>query len=1553
MPTSGTIKRFSATLDPSNLSKQLLNSERNQPGTDESEYEDCEEIFETDDKDQALTDSDLDRNSNEDDDVDPDYLDSEKRNNSLSAYSGSSFIKLKRFQSLNKSLILKGSHLIEKDSRQRATRRKLNTFSLLEKLRQSNENMSQKIANVAKPLTNSTVGLTKLLPFRKNSQSHNSPDLTIHDNIEQRAFLKSGTSEDSAQHKSATSSVVSSSNSSQPALANSSSSGQKRRRDKSQSASLDDALSIIEEKFDDDDNSQSIDGSTKAPNVRLRLLSGGKQSRQITRGDEVDLDDESESSNHRPIGRTLSTSSTHDDDIDEALSSSTLEAKSITTQPDLISSSSLSTSNNTDETIKLKEETILQSIAKQKLTTQSSAPIPSKPESTGLRRSDSDIAQISPKQKELNNGIQSSLHRSESSYSTHNQDSLSNLSKRSSPDSKQQQSTSSQKVQGTSTNFIQSVRAVKAQQHLLQNMIKHQNQNLLASSSIKAKNAFMYPNRVYQSEYPFVTLKKYPDKMVQCTGGVVSVHSVKLLDHIINDEESETRDIWWTEIRKEIRSHAKALNCNTILGYSETSKVLDDVCVLSACGTAAILKPIENQQTSSNKNERLNQFSQTLKVPRVSASPPPARSSMPSPHDLVETQPATDELDFNSQNVNQNSLYNSPSQLIPGIFTVGDNCTEQIDCSFCHTPLVCADSINSLANCTICESSKVPDVLLLTIEPPENLNIVSGGTLVQARVCRAKRDWRGESSAKEIGDALPFLEYELHRQLFTKLKFKGLNCLFNLSVDISIGENMLTGIATGTGCFVLGLPAPDPPQISAGKGIKTSKLDEIQRLMAFSAMKNRESLGLKQIDTQLALYREQVRLLQTTLETNSKSLAQQVANQQDTEIQKEVGPQIPTNNVVASTSNSLASSAVALTDYDCDANYLSDNNLFKRCSGNNRLRAPTSSDYLSHHHGHKRRHHHHHGHKKSSTPMQGQNNASTLAPAENLVNLLTGDNNIVLEVDDNEDADIITQLIESDIPEGYLICNSEAVPTISQSSITSINMFTQVMRVKLSSMDQFAPQFDWILQGLFVKLRRSLPCCLTNISFVVDLPESQIVQISVTGCLLGLRAEPNQVIAGVDAAQVEPLDVMCLQQQTNASGDLKCAIQTTSTSASMSHTSAPSSTSSSSASPTSSTATTSNMSSSSSSVQSLKGTKESSNSNGSSNKPTATEFKSITKKLSSTNIASLLSGKSSNNEKKKPAKESYDMIELPEVNKSKQLPAAKTTIEGIKQEVQQKRLGNQFYSVRAVFKKQQTYPGANSPLISGHDKLLPTTSTYPMAVEASQNAHSSTIGHNSNNAARRATNLLNKVKQPLRDLGSNFNTSLTTAPTTSTTASSTAHQTTERSVSPVNNAAGTPFKFNKNSISSLRSGGGRSAGQILSCEMHLPTSGNATVSGSQNTAVVTKAGGQNGGRRAMNSSIDISSLSYIPGAKEYHYLGNLSFSFVRETNSVRENGGLNGFIHCFLMEVYAIVRAHVSALGGNAFLSFRLQQSCIFYHSNKNQAQCLISVAGDAVQVCL
>ena len=44
------------------------------------------------------------------------------------------------------------------------------------------------------------------------------------------------------------------------------------------------------------------------------------------------------------------------------------------------------------------------------------------------------------------------------------------------------------------------------------------------------------------------------------------------------------------------------------------------------------------------------------------------------------------------------------------------------------------------------------------------------GCLIQARVARTKRDMKGELNAKEISDSLPFLEYELHKQLINKMK---------------------------------------------------------------------------------------------------------------------------------------------------------------------------------------------------------------------------------------------------------------------------------------------------------------------------------------------------------------------------------------------------------------------------------------------------------------------------------------------------------------------------------------------------------------------------------------------------------------------------------------------------------------------------------------------------------------------------------------------------------------------------------------------------------------
>ncbi|UYV60581.1 C2CD5 [Cordylochernes scorpioides] len=74
-------------------------------------------------------------------------------------------------------------------------------------------------------------------------------------------------------------------------------------------------------------------------------------------------------------------------------------------------------------------------------------------------------------------------------------------------------------------------------------------------------------------EYPFITMKIFPPGFIQHIAGVVTAKSVKIFGQINNPDEPETRDAWWIELRKEIRSHAKALGCSVVLGYSESTNI--------------------------------------------------------------------------------------------------------------------------------------------------------------------------------------------------------------------------------------------------------------------------------------------------------------------------------------------------------------------------------------------------------------------------------------------------------------------------------------------------------------------------------------------------------------------------------------------------------------------------------------------------------------------------------------------------------------------------------------------------------------------------------------------------------------------------------------------------------------------------------------------------------------------------------------------------------------------------------------------------------------------
>ncbi|XP_025891577.1 C2 domain-containing protein 5 isoform X10 [Nothoprocta perdicaria] len=283
-----------------------------------------------------------------------------------------------------------------------------------------------------------------------------------------------------------------------------------------------------------------------------------------------------------------------------------------------------------------------------------------------------------------------------------------------------------------------------------------------------------------QREFPFFTLTAFPPGFLVHVGGVVSARSVKLLDRIHNPDEPETRDAWWAEIRQEIKSHAKALGCHAVVGYSESTSICEEVCILSASGTAAVLNPrfLQDGTVEGCLEQRIE-----------------------------ETSP-------------------------PG-------------CGFCHIPY---DELNMpfpahLTYCYNCRKQKVPDVLFTTIDLPVEAIVIGKGCLIQARLCRLKKKAQAEANATSISNLLPFMEYEVHTQLMNKLKLRGMNALFGLRIQITVGENMLMGLASATGVYLAALPTPGGIQI-AGKtpndGSYEQHISHMQKKINDTIAKNKE-----------------------------------------------------------------------------------------------------------------------------------------------------------------------------------------------------------------------------------------------------------------------------------------------------------------------------------------------------------------------------------------------------------------------------------------------------------------------------------------------------------------------------------------------------------------------------------------------------------------------------------------------------------------------------------------------------------------------------------------
>ncbi|XP_035703705.1 uncharacterized protein LOC110844368 isoform X1 [Folsomia candida] len=473
-------------------------------------------------------------------------------------------------------------------------------------------------------------------------------------------------------------------------------------------------------------------------------------------------------------------------------------------------------------------------------------------------------------------------------------------------------------------------------------------------------------------EFPFITLSsQFPENFIRYLGGTVTARSVKLLKSIGNFEEPspETRDGWWNEIRIEMRSHCRAFGCNVLLDYEEKTTMWDEVAILSASGTAAIIS------TSGNCGDvNMSELGD------------------------VNNKDGHKRTDSFTGVVQLNMGARSSPKISRGRYDDSDEL--EYPCRMLHIPQpsLSLPTIIRKSRCAYCRKGKVPDVLVATIDLPPGLHTTGRSCLIQTQVFRSKKESKGEVGAKEMSDSIPFLEYELHRRLINKLKVQGLNAIFGYKVQITQGDKVVVGVATGTAVFLTALPVPSIPTICAGN-LKTDaqKVLQFQKVIQETFERNREIFGV--------------------------------------------------NNIVL--------------------------------------------------------------------PNWGDINGSTSdgESDDELDNSHEAKDTFVLEVDDAEDIDIITMLIDQAIPVGYNMSNIETIVGFDGRKVLSQQMFNQVWRCKIATISQrqLTAYFERLIRLVSFKLRRLQPCVFTRMHFTIDLPESDEMQLTVIGMALGLDAKMHQV----------------------------------------------------------------------------------------------------------------------------------------------------------------------------------------------------------------------------------------------------------------------------------------------------------------------------------------------------------------------------------------------------------------------------------------------------------
>ncbi|KAJ1935103.1 hypothetical protein GGF37_006123, partial [Kickxella alabastrina] len=471
----------------------------------------------------------------------------------------------------------------------------------------------------------------------------------------------------------------------------------------------------------------------------------------------------------------------------------------------------------------------------------------------------------------------------------------------------------------------------------------------LSTSSLQSADNVR--NQKYADACEILTFKSFPPGVIHRLGGLVSATSVKLIEN----DQSRTRELWFDDLRAEIKHHALAIGCSHIIGYTEQVSIREEIIILIAYGTAAVLDLDGDLESKLAAKARHTEESPMVRpadqqvTPHTPHTPHKAQSHAHAGHRGHNNSTADDSDEHHKKPLGCRMAHASHDrQKLP-------------------YPM-------RFFRCGFCQKKAVPEILLTTIDIPLELDVIDGEScMIEAHICRPgskvgmanavavqsvvrvptnsdlpeskakasgamaeegeRKRWfglgkgpnagpdsklSGEAYAAHISDALPFMHYDLHRQLLYKLSVHGMNAIFGLKYQFSIGEDMIIAVATGTAVYVTGLPTPGPLHIKRNIDVLDDEdrsfiriQDRIMRLS--NANRRRLDHAFRKKRRAMIRLREQQRQQQQQasyrglLEIMQYKLTQQQRQQQQ---QQRIGPMGQRDTSISSVQHSRSASRV-------------------------------------------------------------------------------------------------------------------------------------------------------------------------------------------------------------------------------------------------------------------------------------------------------------------------------------------------------------------------------------------------------------------------------------------------------------------------------------------------------------------------------------------------------------------------------------------------------------------------------------------------------------------